>query len=1098
MPVLHGIVLHSIALHSVALPLLAERQAPRFVHLTRDQGLSDNTVEAIAEDRRGFMWFGTADGLNRYDGQSFVTYRHRADDPTSLSDSFIFSLFLDSAGDFWVGTALGLNRYLPESDSFQRYGGTDDMLADTVYQIFEAANGELWLATNGGIGRFDPERSRFKEFQVNPEEPETHLLSYSSWAVLADSSDQVWIGAVESGLSRLDLASGRFQHYGLSFGEAIAPGRVQVDALLQGRDGKVWIGSRHGLYRYDAALDAFDAYFHDLDDEQSLPHSSVAALHEDEDGVLWIGTDGGGLSLYDREQDVFFNARHDPNDPTSLGGNVVRTIFEDNRGDLWIGLYTGGISFLNRDAAVFNYYRNRTGDPESLSDNGVISFFEEEDGTLWVGTENGLNLFHEATGTFTVYPHDARDPGSLSAPAVLSILRDARGTLWVGTYNGGLNRFDEEEQRFIHYLPDPENPASLSHRHVYGLHEDRQGRLWLATFNGISRMDPLTESFEVFRYDENDPTGPGNQIIWNFYEDSSGTLWLATPGGLTRYVAEEDHFRTYNSVGREPTTLSSVDVLAMLEDRTGRFWVGTNGGGLNLFDRETGDAEFFDDRHGLPSVVIFGILEDDRGRLWLSTNAGLAQFDPEVGECLLTLDKGDGVLASPFTRNAFLKRRNGELLFGGNQGFHRFDPALVHGNPHIPPVVLTDFQIFNEPAPFGAPGDSLQRAITEAQGIVLDYDQSVISLGFAVLNYRNPKGNQYAYRLEGFDESWNEAGGKNTATYTNLDSGSYTFRVRGANNSGLWNEEGASVEILVRPPFWGTLWFQSLATLGVLGLLVGGYQIRTAAFHRHREELEEEINERRIVEAKLQAKNAELEAKNAELEQFTYTVSHDLKSPLVTITGFTGMLENDALAGDMERVRKDAAYIRSATDKMQQLLSELLSLARVGRKMSPPERTPLTDLAYEAASRVAGEVIERGVEVRIDEDLPLVWGDRTRIVEVFQNLISNSVRFMGDQESPVIEVRAEIQDADGQGGEVLCSVRDNGIGIEERYHQKVFGLFERLDAKTEGTGIGLALVKRIVEVHGGRIWLESEVGQGTTFFFTLPYSQDNDSSNLTE
>jgi len=407
--------------------------------------------------------------------------------------------------------------------------------------------------------------------------------------------------------------------------------------------------------------------------------------------------------------------------------------------------------------------------------------------------------------------------------------------------------------------------------------------------------------------------------------------------------------------------------------------------------------------------------------------------------------------------------------------------------------VLTDFQVFNKPVAIGERDSPLQKHITTADRIQLRYDQSVISFSFAALNYRSPEKNQYAYRMEPFDKGWQYVGTKRTATYTNLDPGHYIFRVKGANNSGVWNEEGVAINIVITPPFWATWWFRGVLALFIVGGLMGAYRRRVQTFEKRQQELESQVADRtkalneanealNATNETVEKTNQQLEAKNEELERFAYTVSHDLKSPLVTIRGFLGLLKKDIATDDQQRMQRDFDQIINATDKMQRLLDELLRLSRVGRSAHVSETVSLAELADEAVALVSGHIAEGGVEVKVLPDLPVVLGDRVRLTEVFQNLIANAVKYMGDQTEPRIEIGARSTDA-----EVVCFVRDNGMGIDPRYHEKVFGLFERLDASNEGTGIGLALVKRIIEVHGGRVWVESEGrGQGSTFLFTLP------------
>lgn len=1085
----------------VLVTLSANAQAPtlRFEQLGRDQGLSESTVNAIVEDQRGFMWFGTNDGLNRYDGYTFVTYRSDANDPQSLSHNEVLSLLEDRAGTLWVATDYGLNRFDRGTDSFVRYfhdnNDATSISHNLITALLEDQNGVLWVGTFWGLNRYDPTSDSFIRYPYAENDGEEGLSNPIVRSLLQDSEGYIWIGTEDGGLNRLDPNTDSFKAYR---NDPEAPNSLnhdEVRSLFEDRSGTLWVGTHGGLDRFDRKAESFDHFVFDIQDPQSIGSNYVDTIFEDSKGDLWVGTDGGGLNWLDRESDTFIRYQHIPNDETSIGSNVVRVIYEDSKSDLWVGTYIGGANFYNRNNTAFSYYHHNPDDENSLSHSAVLSFFEEEDGTLWVGTEGGLNRFDRETQTIRRFQHNPTNPTGLSANAVLSIYKDSRGLLWAGTYFGGLNLFDEATETFSHYRPDGANPNNLSNPHVWDIIEDPEGYLWLATFGGLNRFDYATQTFKRYRHNPNDETSIGHSIVWNLYVDRQGQLWAATDGGLSVYDRAQDTFKTYRHDEQDSTSLSSIQALSIMEDRQGRYWIGTLGGGLNLYNLETGAFTSYGMEDGFASDVVYGILEDEQGLLWISTNEGLSRFNPET-KAVTNYDQSNWLLAAQFDKNAFLKSRTGELFFGGNNGINSFFPNHVKDNPHIPPIVLTDIQIFNKPVPIGGEEAILQKHITEAEQVSLTHEQSVISLSFAALNFRSPEKNQYAYKLEPFEQDWQYVGTKRATTYTNLDPGTYTFRVKGSNDSGVWNEEGTSITIDIAPPIWATWWFRTLGISVGIGLLILFYQVRTRSIRNRNWILQGEITERKRAEAQmehlmqqreaqnleLEAKNAELEQKNSELERFTYTVSHDLKSPLVTIRGFLGLVQQDALAGNIEQLNKDIDFINGATDKMQQLLNELLELSRVGRIANSPEVVPLEELAREAVELAAGSIAKRGVTVAIAESMPMVSVDRSRMTEVFQNFIDNAIKFFGEQTDPHIEIGAQ-----EKGTEVFCYVQDNGIGIDPKYHHKVFGLFERLDATNEGTGIGLALVKRIVEVHGGRVWVESEgKGKGTTFWFTLP------------
>ncbi len=1066
----------------------ATRRDLRFERLSIDQGLSQNTVYAILQDRMGFLWFGTQDGLNRYDGYRFEVLRRDPGDANSLSHNHVRSLFEDRSGQLWIGTRNGgLNRFDRQSQTFTRYqhdpGDPSSLSHDLVWAIHEDSKGRLWVGTGGGgaCRLNDRDAGRFSCLRHDPDDAGSPSDGRVR-AIHEDRAGRLWLGT-EGGLDRLDPDTLEIRRHRLDPGEGDSLDPNLVFEIRDDGRGGLWLATRHGLVRFEPATETFTYYRHDPARPNRSELDSVWDIHQDRDGNLWLATFGGGLLLFDPAAETFTRYRHDPNRPRSLSEDKALVLFEDRSGAFWIGTSGGGLNKLRFTTKAF-------GSLGALSDDMVMSLHEDRKGTLWVGTWNaGLDRLDRATGEIRNYPADPADPGRLANRDVRAILEDSNGTLWVGTEHGGLHRLDRTAGAFVRYRHDPADPGSLRDNDAWVLHEDREGSLWVGTYGGgLSRYQPVMESFSHFLHNGADAQSLSSDIVRAIVEDVEGFLWVGTGGGgLNRLDGERyGRFLRFRHRTEDPATLSSDEILSLHQDREGTLWIGTHGGGLNQLlpgaSADLADATFrhFMTGDGLPSNVVYGILEDADGTLWMSTNHGLSRFDPAT-ETFRNFDVTDGLQSNEFNSGAYLQNRRGEMFFGGIHGVNVFRPEEIRDNPFVPPVVLTSFRKFNEEV-------ALDAYLADLSSITLRHDDSVVSFEFAALCFTAPEKNRYAYRLSGFSDRWVDLGTERDITFTNLDPGAYTLHVRGSNDDGVWNEEGLALTVVVEPPFWLTWWFTTLSLAAAASLLLGGHRLRTRRIRRHNLALQAEVAVRKRAEqalerliGELEGKNAELETRNAEMERFTYTISHDLKSPLVTIKGFLGLLHQDVARGDAERMERDVDQISGAADHMARLLSELLELSRIGRLVNPPEAVSLTDLANEALEMAAGQIGEHGVTIEIDPGMPVVSGDRPRLLEVFQNLLDNAVKFMGDQPAPRVEIRAE-----EQGGEVLCRVRDNGIGIARRYHHTVFGLFERLDLDIEGTGIGLALVKRIVEVHGGRIWIESEgSGAGSTFCFTL-------------
>ncbi len=824
----------------------------RFDHLTIEDGLSQSSVYAILQDKKGMMWFGTWDGLNRYDGYRFTVFKYDSQNPRSISNNAVWSLYEDSKGILWIGTENGLNRFDREKERFIRYvhdpGNPAGLAGKKVKTIAEDRNGMLWLGTEeSGFSRFDRSTEKFQHYQHRPGNPQS--VSHNDVrSICIDSEGILWIGTWGGGLNRFDPVTEEFTLYRH---DQENPGSLSDDfirTVYEDRSGILWIGTQNsGLNSFDRKTNQFTRFQPDRNRSFSLSDKDVLSVCETRTGELWIGTYGGGLNRFDRTGQHFVPYRQTPGLTTGLNNNNVWSLYEDRSGILWIGTAEGGVNKKYPNLKPFKHFQNNPDDPDSVSGSDVWSFCEDSKRVLWVGVwDFGLNRFDKEKGIFAHYMPDPLSPHAVSQNDIVHILEDQEGTMWIGTAEGGLNRFDPQTGRFTNYRHDPANPHSIAHNNVFTIYEDRNRTLWIGSYYGksLSCFDRESETFTNYSHDPGNPDSYCGYEIRSLLEDAKGNFWVLTGGGgLCLFDREKEKFSSYTHDPANPQSLSNNTATVIHEDRSGRLWVGTWGGGLNRFDRETGIFKAYREQDGLPSDSVVGILEDEKGNLWLSTFRGLSQFNPDT-EIFKNYTPEDGIQSYEFNTGAAFRSRDGQMFFGGTDGFNAFYPKEIQDNPYIPPVVLTDFLIFNKPV-FICENSVLQNAIGESQEITLSHKDSVFTFGFSALNYIFPKKNRYKYKMENFEEKWNEVDStRRFATYTSMEPGEYVFRVIGSNNDGIWNEKGASVRIIVLPPWWQTWWFRISLTVSFILMIFGVHRWRIYAIKQRNILLKKEVAER--------------------------------------------------------------------------------------------------------------------------------------------------------------------------------------------------------------------------------------------------------------
>ena len=1020
-----------------------------FWHLTTDDGLSQGYVDAILQDHRGFMWFATRDGLNRYDGNAFVVYKNNADDPGSLSSNFIQDIVQDNHGYLWVATNAGVNKFDPASERCVRYlhepDNPNSLGAASVKSIIQDSRGFLWFVTQGGgLDKFDPTSGRFTHFR---NDTDGHFVG-RVWQVIEESHREIWFVS-DRGLFHLNQATGQISH--LSATSRL----VSARSMIEDEAGALWIlcdppitalvkydRQTQRLTRYPLRTDA-GGFAASTSDGTPLVGKVVA---DGRDG-LWVPT-SNGLYYFDRTAERFtYRFQHDETDPGSLDSNAVLSVYRDRGGVLWVGTENAGLNALNLYQEKFTRYVHRPADPNSLSPGRVKAIYQDRNDVLWIGLfPRTLDRFDRKTGQITHYLPRRGDENSLGKGAsVEGIYKDAAGRLWIGGEGSGLARLDERTGQFRHYHQNAGEPNSLISDDVYTIYGDRSGQIWIGQGGGISRFEPATDRFTQYRPVPDDPASPANSV-WVIDQDRSGTLWLGTWGGvLSRFDEQAKTFVNYTPDPHDPHKLHGGGINTIHEDRSGILWVGAIDG-LYRFNRLSGAFTRYTENQGLPSSTIRCIREDGAGRLWLSTQKGISRFDPRT-ERFRNFDVSDGLQSNEFSDGCY-ESPDGEMFFGGSNGFNAFFPENVRDNLYVPPVVITSFKIFNRPVPIGA--DSvLKKAIPYVDSLTLSYRDDVFSFEFASLSYANSKKNRYRYRLDPLEPGWNEVGSKQRiATYTNLDAGKYIFRVQGSNSDGVWNEEGVSLTVIITPPWWEMTWFRVLFAVIILTLLWAAYQWRLRQLHHQ-------------FEMTLQARIGERTRIARELHDTLLQSFHGVLLRLAVISQLLRerpVEAQDSLESTIEQAAKAITEGRDAVQGLRASAVQTHEFAQCIRTLgeelaSDPEnnRPPEFQVTVEGESRDLHPIL------------------RDEIYRIAGESLRNAFRHAGAR-------RVEVEIRYGSE-EFRVRVRDDGKGM---------------DAVVSGQGraghYGLPGMRERAKLIGGKLTVWSELGQGSEVELEIPAS----------
>lgn len=1066
----------------------------RFSVLDIHSGLTHNQVHCFFKDQMGYVWIGTAAGLNRFDGSELKVFRHDAYDSTSINGNIVTAIFEGPEEKVWVNTSNGLNIYNAEKETFDRgweiflkqYG----LPGNSIEHIFKDSKGRYWFIQTGyGITQYNPSIRVSTTFEQASSENE--IASNHVSDIQEDNQGNIWLIHRNGTLEKLDRESLEVKEQYDYFYQRHNQQPFSYKFLIDSDD-DLWVylpSDSHGLFYFDYQEKEF-IHFHQHAPKLKISTNLVKGVVEESNGIVWVGTDLGGINVINKDDLSITQILHNSENKHSLIHNSIYALYKDREGIIWVGAYKNGVNYYHKNIIRFKYYKNYASIPESLPYADVNCFAEDDKGNLWIGTNGGGLLYMDRiTGRFTQYKHDPNDKNSISSNVIVSLLVGEDKSLWIGTYLGGLNRFDGH--KFTCYRGEASNADGHTSDNIWELMKDSRGNIWIGTVsNGLVMFDPSAKSFHQYKAG-NDTNAIKNSYVVTICEDQSGKIWIGGNAGVDVIDRSSGRIINFQNDPQNPSSLISNRVLWIYNDSRNNIWIATEEG-LALFDENTEGFIHYTEKDGLPHHAILTILEDDNHNLWLSTPNGLTNLllNPEgnIQEIkIMNYHESDGLQGMTFNENAAAKLKSGELVFGGATGFNIFNPKSLMKNTLTPKVVFTDFQLFNKSLRVGErlKGDVvLSKSIAATDHITLAHNQNFFSIGFSAISFFQPHKNKYKYRLIGFDEDWHEVeNSSKRVTYTNLDPGEYELRILASNNDGVWADKEKVLSITVMAPFWKTPEAYGLYFVFILLCLYTG---RRMMLERER--------------AKFQIEQERREAKQMhELDlmkiRFFTNVSHEFRTPLSLI--LTPIEKLLGQAGEDDANKKQYVVIQRNARRLLNLVNQLLDFRKIevdGIVLHPSEGNVIKFIE-ESVYSFSDLSEKKNISLSFHSDVRDLYAsfDMDKLEKILFNLLSNAFKFTPENGNIKVEVSCvPIEDDHGQPKEakVVIKVKDDGIGVPKENQGRIFERFFRNDMPkslvNQGSGIGLSITKEFVRIHGGEITVESEVNKGSCFTVILP------------
>lgn len=1054
-----------------------------FNQLTVENGLSHSTVYTVYQDKLGFIWMGTENGLNVYDGYKFIHFKHNPRDSTTLPNNNVTSIVEDDDNNLWLGTwGGGLAKFDKTTSAFKIFkpiSGENHTLNDLRIQYIARRNdGKLWIGTNaGGVNIFDPITEKFSHVLHDPQIA-TSLPHQRVWS-LTEQNNAMWVGT-SNGLCRImetsyGLKTERFENIFSS----LSLSHKTIRALYADGDSLLWIGTQAGLDRLDLKNSTL---------RKSLTHERINIITRLQSGHLAVGTIQHGMFIVRSDGAIIKNYFHDPNYPHSLGHNDVRWIIEDRSGILWIGTRGEGLSLLDNKPPKFSIVADDVQNNllRSTRVAAVLKDRNNDEEILLSGTDRGLIIYNEKKRSFKTYLEPAED--NTSSVWITSIYKDPAGFYWIGTFGEGLIWFDLQKGVIKKFVNQSEDSASLNDNRVRTIFAQTVGgkrKLWIGTYGGLHLWDESNNRFTRWIANRNNPNSLSHNFIRTIISDHQNQLWIGTyGGGLNLFDPETDSWKHYKGNPSIQNSISGNEIMTIaLDPDTAQphLWIGTDGNGISLMDIRHETFKSISVSEGLPSDAIYNIIPSGRDHFWIATNNGLSQlrYIPDNQFAFRNFNTVDGLPSNIFAQGSYHLTHDGVLYFGGVHGVVSVNTNTlvfnqIPGKPHITGYTIHDGESTVERNVFGLKELSIGSSITW------------LTFNFSALEYSNPLKNQYAYKLEGLDDHWIFCEEQRSASYNTLAPGTYTFLVKASNNDGVWSESPTRLVLYVLPPFWKTWYFRMAVVVLVALSLWSFHRLRIRRMEQSNTHLEKIIHERTN---ELKIKNDELEILNQKKNEFLGIAAHDLRNPLTTIIGYVQLMINDIRHGHatMKEVESDLDTVHKVSQQMASLVSTLLdwSAIEAGKVNLEKHSESLQRIIDECENLHRRAAEQKNIRLAVERPvlMPNVYVDRNRILEVMDNLLSNAIKYT----HPGGAVRVFCEPTDR---EVCVHVEDTGQGLSQEDLNKVFKSYQKLSARpTAGevsTGLGLAIVKKVVELHGGRVWVTSEKGKGSRFSFSVP------------